>query len=146
MNLHPVEGLGTIAFHGGEELKETGYETSRFLGAEQSNTSIIFNDRHIAKFFRRIYGSTNPDYQICRYLTEETSFDRSPTYTGSINLNLVKNHDVTLALMQRLVPNDGDGWEWMLGELKTVFSTLSRKRIDINSLPDVKLFKKLKAT
>ena len=116
----PVEGLGTIAFHGGEELKETEYISSRFLGAEQSNTSIIFNDKHIIKFFRRIYSSTNPDYQICRYLTEETSFDRSPTYTGSINLNIVKRHDVTLALMQRLVENDGDGWEWMLDELKIV--------------------------
>jgi maltose alpha-D-glucosyltransferase/alpha-amylase len=140
----PVEGLGTIAFHAGEELKETEYISSRFLGAEQSNTSIIFNDTHIIKFFRRIYSSTNPDYQICRYLTENTSFDRSPTYTGSINLNIVKQHDVTLALMQKLVDNDGDGWEWMLGELKQVFHTLSRKRIDLKSLPDIKLFQRLK--
>lgn len=140
----PVEGLGTITFHAGDQLDETVYESSRFLGAEQSNTSIIFNDRYIVKFFRRIYGSTNPDYQICRYLTEHTSFDRSPTYMGSINLNLVKKHDVTLAMMQRLVPNDGDGWEWMLRELKTVFVTLSRKRIDLNTLPDVALFKNLK--
>lgn len=140
----PVEGLGTIAFHAGEELKETEYKSSRFLEAEQSNTSIIFNDTHIVKFFRRIYSSTNPDYQICRYLTENTSFDRSPTYTGSINLNIVKEHDVTLALMQKLVDNDGDGWQWMLGELKRVFNTLSRKRIDVHSLPDIKLFERLK--
>jgi len=140
----PVEGLGTIAFHSSDEIKETEYKSSRFLGAEQSNTSIIFNDIYIIKFFRRIYSSTNPDYQICRYLTENTDFDRSPTYTGSINLNIVKKHDVTLALMQELVPNQGDGWEWMLGELKTVFGTLSRKRIKINSLPEVKLFKRLK--
>ncbi len=140
----PVEGLGTIAFHAGEELKETEYKSSRFLGAEQSNTSIIFNDTHIIKFFRRIYSSTNPDYQICRYLTENTSFDRSPVYTGSINLNIVKQHDVTLALMQKLVENDGDGWEWMLEELERVFVTLSRKRIDINTLPDINLFDRLK--
>ncbi|AZQ43742.1 maltokinase N-terminal cap-like domain-containing protein [Nonlabens ponticola] len=141
---HPVEGLGTITFHAGEQLEETEYISSRFLGAEQSNTSIIFNDKHIIKFFRRIYSSTNPDYQICRYLTEHTNFDRSPTYTGSINLNIVKRHDITLALMQKLVPNDGDGWEWMLGELKTVFSTLSRKHIDPNTLPEVQLFSRLK--
>ncbi|MGB3592136.1 MAG: trehalose synthase [Nonlabens sp.] len=139
----PMEGLGTITFHAGDELEETAYKSSCFLGAEQSNTSIIFNDKHIVKFFRRIYGSTNPDYQICRYLTEHTDFDRSPTYTGSINLNLVKKADVTLAMMQRLVPNDGDGWEWMLEELKTVFGTLSRKRIDIHTLPDVELFQNL---
>ena len=140
----PVEGLGTIAFHAGEQLEETEYISSRFLAAEQSNTSIIFNDKHIIKFFRRIYSSTNPDYQICRYLTENTSFERSPVYTGSINLNIVKQHDVTLALMQKLVDNDGDGWEWMLGELKRVFSTLSRKRIDLDSLPKIKLFERLK--
>lgn len=140
----PIEGLGTIAFHAGEELDEKAYISSRFLVAEQSNTSIIFNDKHIIKFFRRIYSSTNPDYQICRYLTENTSFDRSPTYTGSINLNIVKKHDVTLALMQKLVANDGDGWEWMLEELRTVFSTLSRKRVNIKTLPDLKLFSRLK--
>lgn len=140
----PIEGLGTITFHAGEELDEKIYISSRFLGAEQSNTSIIFNEKHIIKFFRRIYSSTNPDYQICRYLTENTSFDRSPTYTGSINLNIVKKHDVTLALMQKLVVNDGDGWEWMLEELRAVFSTLSRKRVNIKTLPDVKLFSRLK--
>lgn len=140
----PIEGLGTITFHAGEELDEKIYISSRFLGAEQSNTSIIFNEKHIIKFFRRIYSSTNPDYQICRYLTENTSFDRSPTYTGSINLNIVKKHDVTLALMQKLVVNDGDGWEWMLEELRVVFSTLSQKRVNIKTLPDVKLFSRLK--
>jgi len=139
----PVNGLGTIAFHASDNLTETTYKTSRFLNAEQSNTSIIFNDTQIIKFFRRIYSSTNPDYQISRYLTEETTYDRSPTYTGSINLNIVKKHDVTLALMQKLVPNEGDAWEWMLEELRGCFDTLSRKRINPHSLPQVELFKRL---
>jgi maltose alpha-D-glucosyltransferase/alpha-amylase len=138
-----VNGLGTIAFHASQNLTEKTYKSSRFLNAEQSNTSIIFNDTQIVKFFRRIYSSTNPDYQISRYLTEQTSFDRSPTYTGSINLNIVKQHDVTLALMQRLVPNQGDAWEWMLEELESCFDTLAKKNIDPEGLPDVVPFARL---
>lgn len=139
----PVSGLGTIAFHAGDKLGEEKYISSRFLDAEQSNTSIIFNDTQIIKFFRRIYSSTNPDYQISRYLTEETSFDRSPTYIGSINLNIVKKHDVTLALMQRLVPNEEDAWQWMLNELEGCFNTLSRKRLQPKDLPIPELFERI---
>lgn len=134
---------GSIQFHSNQILADAAYNSSRFLGLEQSNTSIIYNDAYILKFFRRIYSSTNPDYQINRYITENTDFKNIPTYVGSINLNIVKEADVTLALMQQLVPNQGDAWTWLLEELHQIFSK-TKTNLDIaNQLPRIALYSQL---
>ena len=60
-----------VKFHKGEKLEDKEYKSSKFMGVEQSNTSIIYNSTLVLKIFRRIYTSTNPDYEISRFLTEE---------------------------------------------------------------------------
>jgi maltose alpha-D-glucosyltransferase/alpha-amylase len=132
-----------LLFHKGSHLTDTVYKSSRFMGVEQSNTSIIFNDTLVLKIFRRIYVSTNPDYEISRFLTERMHFENTPAYTGSINLALPEGN-ITLGLMQELVPNQGDAWKFMLEQIDGVFENLARKKIKIDKLPKVELFKRLK--
>ncbi len=132
-----------LKFHKGKSLLDKEYISSKFMGVEQSNTSIIFNDTLVLKIFRRIYVSTNPDYEISRFLTERMDFKSSPAYTGSINLNLSEGN-ITLGLMQELVPNQGDAWKFMLEQTDGVFENLSRKKIKIDKLPNIDLFKRLK--
>ena len=132
-----------LVFHKGDTLEEKEYKSSRFMGLEQSNTSIIYNDLYVLKIFRRIYVSTNPDYEISRFLTERMHFESSPAYIGSINLHLPEGN-ITIGLMQELVANQGDAWQFMLEELDGVFSNLKTKKIKIDKMPDVALFKRLK--
>jgi len=132
-----------LIFHKGSKFEDKVYKSSRFMGLEQSNTSIIYNDAFVLKIFRRIYVSTNPDYEISRFLTERMHFESSPAYTGSINLALSEGN-ITLGLMQELVPNQGDAWKFMLEEIDGVFQNLKRKKIKIEKLPDIPLFKRLK--
>jgi maltose alpha-D-glucosyltransferase/alpha-amylase len=132
-----------LVFHKGIHLNQTVYKSSKFMGVEQSNTSIVYNDTFVLKIFRRIYVSTNPDYELCRFLTERMHFKNSPAYTGSISLVLSEGN-ITLGLMQELVPNQGDAWKFMLEQLDVVFDNLNRKKIKINKLPEVNLFKRLK--
>ena len=98
-----------LVFHKGNKFEDKEYRTSKFMGVEQSNTSIIYNDAFVLKIFRRIYVSTNPDYEISRFLTERMNFKSSPAYVGSISLALPEGN-ITLGLMQELVPNQGDAW------------------------------------
>jgi maltose alpha-D-glucosyltransferase/alpha-amylase len=133
---------GNVKFHKGKSLKENKYISSRFMGIEQSNTSIIYNDNLVLKFFRRIYVSTNPDYEISRFLTERMKFKHTPAYKGSINVAMADDN-ITLALMQELVPNQGDAWKYMLDSIDGVFDNLKNKKIKINSLPDLELFKSI---
>ena len=113
------------------------------MGVEQSNTSIIYNDSLVLKIFRRIYISMNPDYEISRFLTERMNFHYSPAYTGSISI-VSSDGNITLGLMQELVPNQGDAWKYMLEEVDRIFDNLKTKKIVINKLPDIGSFERLR--
>lgn len=132
-----------LVFHKGSSIEKEEYQSSRFMGLEQSNTSIIYNDSFVLKIFRRIYVSTNPDYEISRFLTERMHFENTPRYTGSINLALAEGN-ITLGLMQELVSNQGDAWKFMLEQIDGVFDNLKRKKIKIDKLPDIAMFKRLR--
>lgn len=132
-----------LVFHKGSSIDEVTYISSRFMGLEQSNTSIIYNDSFVLKIFRRIYVSTNPDYEINRFLTERMHFENTPAYKGSINLQLAEGN-ITLGLMQELVPNQGDAWKFMLEQIDGVFDNLKRKKIKIDKLPNIEMFQRIK--
>ena len=127
-------------------LFQDAYESSRFMGLEQSNTSIVYNEKYVLKFFRRIYANKNPDYEMSRFLSEKKNYKNTPAYLGSINIVDSDNENITIGLMQKMVENEGDAWKYMLKELHKVFSNLEYKNIDIKKLPDTKPFARLKIT
>ncbi len=49
----------------GEEV-----ERARYLGADQSNTSVVFDERLIMKLFRRLSDGPNPDAEVTRALVD----------------------------------------------------------------------------
>jgi trehalose synthase-fused probable maltokinase len=132
-----------VTFHKGKALHTKEYISSHFMGVEQSNTSIVYNENLVLKIFRRIYISMNPDYEISRFLTERMNFKHSPAYTGSISI-VSSDGNITLGLMQELVPNQGDAWKYMLEEVDRIFDNLNAKKISISKLPDIDLFKRLR--
>ena len=133
-----------VQYHRSDSFKDVVYESSRFMGLEQSNTSIIYNEKFVLKFFRRIFADKNPDYEMSRFLTEVKDFNNTPGYKGSLNIIDSDEVNVTIALMQELVPNQGDAWEYMLGELHKAFLNLNNKGIHIPGLPRVDMFERLK--
>jgi maltose alpha-D-glucosyltransferase/alpha-amylase len=92
--------------------------------AEQSNTSVKFGDRLILKVFRRQSAGPNPDAEIGRYLTESAGFAYVPPFAGTIEYRDGATRH-TLAMLQRLVPNEGDGWQWTLDELHRYYERCS---------------------
>tara|TARA_R110002020_G_scaffold154714_2_gene334981 strand:+ start:138939 stop:140576 length:1638 start_codon:yes stop_codon:yes gene_type:complete len=132
-----------VAYRRGRQWDATEYKSSRFLGADQSNTSIVYNERYILKIFRRVYVDENPDYEINKYLTMKGSFKNTPKYCGSITLRFSDKNVITLGLMQELVPNDGDAWEYFTNNLKAAFTTLSEQQIDIKALKVARPFQQL---
>jgi len=142
LNALPVDKT-KVQYHKSELFKNITYKSSRFMGLEQSNTSIVYNEKYVLKFFRRIYSDKNPDYEMSRFLSEKKDFKNTPSYLGGINIVDSENVYVTIALMQEMVPNQGDAWEFMLKELHDVFSNLENKKINVNSLPTTELFLRL---
>lgn len=132
-----------VRYHRSELFTGCAYESSRYMGFEQSNTSIIYNEKYVLKFFRRIYADRNPDYEMSRFLSDKKDFKNTPAYLGSIQIKDSDNTNITIGLMQEMVENEGDAWDYMLKEFHKVFQNLETKNIDISRLPHTEDFGRL---
>ncbi|MCJ7467971.1 MAG: trehalose synthase [Maribacter sp.] len=142
MNSEPID-RSPVRYHKSSLFKDSAYVSSRFMGLEQSNTSVIYNDSSVIKFFRRIYADKNPDYEMSQFLSEKKGYKNTPAYLGSISFIDKDDDNITIALLQELVPNQGDAWEFMLKEVDKVFSNLANKHIQVSRLPATELFQRL---
>ncbi len=93
--------------------------------AEQSNTSVIFGDALFLKLFRRLRPGHNPDEEISRFLSYQTSFRHLPRLMATGDYQTGDAPPVGIAIVQTFMPSIGDGWSWLLGNL-TSMATLSR--------------------
>ena len=91
----------------------------RPIKAEQSNTSIIYGDRVILKFFRRGEEGENPDLEIGRFLTEKKNFPHIPAVAGWLDYTGRDDKAMSLGILQAFVPNVGDAWQFALKALST---------------------------
>jgi len=132
-----------VQYHKSSLFNNISYESSRFMGLEQSNTSIVYNEKYVLKFFRRIYADKNPDYEMSRFLSEKKGFKHTPPFLGSLNIVDSEKTFITIALMQKIIPNQGDAWGYMLKEFHEAFLNLELKNIDVNTLPGTELFLRL---
>ena len=112
-----LAGTGWDALRGAEEASPA----IRRGSAEQSNTSIFYDDRFMMKLFRRQQPNPNPDCEIGRYLTEKIRFDGVPPFAGVIEYVPANGEPSTLAMLQGLVANQGDGWTLTLEELSQYY-------------------------
>ena len=88
--------------------------------AEQSNTSVRYGDRLILKFFRRLQPEPNPDFELSRFLSERKGFTKTPRFAGGLEYSGDWG-TTTLGLLQAVVTNQGDGWQWTLEELERYY-------------------------
>jgi maltose alpha-D-glucosyltransferase/alpha-amylase len=110
---------------------------SRVNKGEQSNTSLLFGDRLFLKLFRRLQAEENPDVEMGRFLTEVAHFSRIPPFLGEISMSSPGSQKTTVAMLQGLVPNQGDGWRWFLDELSQWFpQVVGRPVPQIAPVPD----------
>ena len=104
--------------------------------AEQSNTSILFGDKLIMKLFRRQQAGPNPDTEIGRFITEQTHFHHIAPFGGSIQYTRKGQEPSTLAMLQGLVINEGDGWQWTLEELDRYYEDSAAKTFSRAGIPE----------
>jgi maltokinase len=97
--------------------QEGGLEHVRPMGAEQSNSSLVFDDDLVLKVFRRVEAGVNPELELLRFLTDRNfpaiaSLEGWAAYLGT-------PLEATLAIAQDYVPGEGDGWELALDALRS---------------------------
>jgi maltokinase len=108
-----------------EHLPGVGIDTSLrsvVLGAEQSNTSLVFGESYICKLFRRLVPGVNPELEITRALAARNAPHIAQPY-GWMETDL-DGTATTLAIMQEYLPNSTDGWDLALTSVRDLYNSL----------------------
>ena len=107
-----------VSFHGG--LEPTG--EIRPIGAEQSNSSIVFGEQQVLKIFRRVEPGINPELEMLRFLSSR-GFPNIATLTGWYDYS-GELMQATLGIMQEFIGEARDGWELALDDPRGVLARI----------------------
>ncbi|MET9248712.1 aminoglycoside phosphotransferase [Nonomuraea sp. NPDC003709] len=118
---HDVSGNGLRLRHVPEAAIDTS-QRSLVLGAEQSNTSLVFGDAYICKLFRRLIPGVNPELEIVTALAARGAPHVAQPY-GWIETDL-DGTDTTLGFMQEFLSNANDGWDLALASVRDLYASL----------------------
>jgi len=99
-----------VSFHGG--LEPGG--NIRPVGAEQSNSSIVFGEQQVLKVFRRVEPGVNPELEMLRFLSAR-GFEAVAKLTGWYEYS-GELMQATLGIMQEFVAEARDGWQLALDD------------------------------
>jgi maltose alpha-D-glucosyltransferase/alpha-amylase len=111
-------------------------EPATIASWEQSNSSLLFGERLMLKVFRRAGGGLNPELEIGRFLAER-GFAHVPPLAGSLEYQ-AEGESVTIGVLQGLVSNEGDAWEFTLDEVERYFERVLVDHRDQRSVPEPK--------
>jgi trehalose synthase-fused probable maltokinase len=87
----------------------------RAMGAEQSNSSLVFDEAFVLKAFRRLEAGNNPELEMTRFLTER-GFPHIAALAGWADYR-GELMEATLAVVQRFIEGGRDGWDLALDEI-----------------------------
>ncbi len=94
-----------VSFHGGV----TPGGEMRPMGAEQSNSSVVFGEDLVLKVFRRLEPGVNPELEMLRFLSER-EFPNIAALAGWYEYSGERMY-ATLGILQEFVGAAHDGWE-----------------------------------
>jgi maltokinase len=103
--------------------------TSIVMGAEQSNTSIVFGEQYILKLFRKVAPGLNPDLEITRALTEAGASAVIPPL-GWLESDLpATRHNgtggpqsTTLGMLQPFLRGASEGWALAVASVRDLYA------------------------
>jgi maltokinase len=92
----------------------------RPIGAEQSNTSIVYGDRYILKLYRRVAAGVNPDLEAHRALRRARS-RHIATLLGAVE-GSVDGAPATFGMLQAFAANAAEGWAMAMTSVRDLFA------------------------
>ncbi len=92
----------------------------RVMGAEQSNTSVVYGDEVILKLFRRLQAGANPDIEITKALADAgCAYVARPLawFDGTVD-----GETTTLGLLQPFLRTSSEGWAMATASVRDLFA------------------------
>jgi maltokinase len=103
----------------------------RGIGAEQSNSSIVFGERLVLKLYRKLESGINPELEMLRFLTAR-DYAHVPALHGWCEYEGAALA-ATLAVVQHYVEDGVDGWELALDEIPSAPDTFLERLVALGS-------------
>jgi maltose alpha-D-glucosyltransferase/alpha-amylase len=90
---------------------------SRLMNAEQSNTSIVYDNSLFFKLYRKVETGINPDVELSRFLTEEAHFSETPPWMGEVEWQTPEGL-IQVGILQQFIPQSTVGWNYFMPMIK----------------------------
>jgi len=88
-----------------------------WLHAEQSNSSLVIGNTSVLKIIRRVVSGVHPETEMTRHLSH-LGFANIASLLGEVVRVAPDGTLNTIAVLQRYIGNQGDGWTWTLDYLR----------------------------
>jgi maltokinase len=110
-------GQGTAEFRPvGDAALPAEIGAVRPMGAEQSNSSVVLDEKYVLKAYRRLGAGPNPELEILRFLTER-DFPHIAALRGWYG-HSGRLIDATFGIVQDFLSGATDGWDLALADLR----------------------------
>lgn len=104
----------------------------RMISAEQSNSSLVYDDRLIMKLFRRLHSGPNPDVEVTAALADAGfGWVAPPLAAGRIES---ANGPLDLAVVQPFLSGGVEAWALALNSLRGLFADHDTQSVPVLNL------------
>ena len=106
---------------------------SQMLRAEQSNSSMVFDNKFFLKLYRKLEDGVNPDVEVTRFLTERAHFPNVPGFQGALEYRRGKSEPTVLCLLQNAVASEGDVWTLTIDAVGRYYERVLARKVDLQN-------------
>ncbi|MDD1615002.1 MAG: maltose alpha-D-glucosyltransferase [Methylococcaceae bacterium NSP1-2] len=107
----PTDAFATLA---GEAFANLSVRPPSTQG---SNTAVVLGEQLFMKGYRHLQIGTHPEFEIGRFLTDVAHFPHTAPVLGVVEYQGSDGNNMTLALLQGYIENQGDCWSYTLDYL-----------------------------
>ncbi|MCU0983635.1 MAG: maltose alpha-D-glucosyltransferase [Acetobacteraceae bacterium] len=112
VRFRPTESLTAMAINPDAPVWRTGLQVTQ--------SSLLVDDQVMITLVRRSRGGTHHGIAMMRHLTR-CGFAASPAFLGDVVRIGADGTERVLAIAQGFVRNQGNGWDWLLAQLRRLF-------------------------
>jgi maltose alpha-D-glucosyltransferase / alpha-amylase len=107
--------------------------SSNVLTGEQSNSSMLFENKFFLKLYRKLENGVNPDVEITRFLTDRASFANVPAFHGAVEYRRVKAEPTVVCLLQNAIASERDAWTLTLDSVGRYYERVLGRKADLQN-------------
>lgn len=105
---------------------------SKLISAEQSNSSVIYEDKFFLKFYRRYDEGHNPEVEIIKNLTDNSLCRNIPSFAGELEYQKHGAESSSICILTDFQYNEGNAWQYAQTQIDYFFENIISARGEIN--------------